>query len=168
MDRTEPPSAAAACSPLSEEELRGLAETWNGLSPDQQGSWLASTENLPRLVATFQELDHEHLESLGVWQPLYLADGLVKAELAWKKATGRSLALIEKTYLGDVVISALGDADIVTAAIKETAVSTDKPNLKLVAAITARMADPNWLPVGMARNVRVRPPEQGHRWSDGP
>ena len=161
-DRTEPPSAsaAAACSPLSEEDLRSLSKTWGGLDPDQQGSWLASRADLPRLVATFQELDHEHLESLGVWQPAYLAAGLAKAEAAWKEATGRSLNHAERSFLADTVISALGDVDIVTAAIKETAVSTEKPNLKLAAAITARMADPNWEPVGAAKNVRVRPPEQ--------
>jgi len=165
VEGTEPPSAAAAasCSPLSETELRSLAGEFSKLESDKQGSWLASRPDVSRLVATFQNADHAYLESLGAWQPLYLADSLAKAESVWEETTGRPLNPAERAYLGDLVVSALGDMDIIDAAIRETAVSTDKPNLKLLAAIAARMADPNWEPVGAVRNVRARTPEQ--KWN---
>ena len=140
---------------------------WNALEADQQGAWLATRADLPRLAASFEQLDHDMLESVGAWHPLYLADCLMKAEAVWREVIGRPLNPAECSYLADVAISASGDADVVTAALRETAVSTDRPNLKLVAAIAARMAGPNWEAVGAAKNLRLRPPEErpGRRFS---
>lgn len=76
----------------------------------------------------------------------------------WEDVTGRRLSDIESAFLNDLVQSCGGNEATVADAIREAAVSTEKPGLKLVGAIAARMAGPDWKPVGMAKTIVVREP----------
>lgn len=132
------------------------------VATDNDGMSRFLVDNLERLddLAEYAERLDGEWQDAGKPDPPYLLQvdyfrNFSSGTRAFETSANRPLNQSELGYLADTVLSADLNEVSISEAVEEAALSWERPSVKYVAAIAARMSGIEWAPVGRCRELRT-------------